>query len=192
MSMTPPPESTGGTPPSTPLPSTPLRLVALEVEAHVAVDGWDQPPRMYALVRTAALVEAEPGLAEQLAVPLRDAPDGFTTIEQELPQDGRPLEDVLEGIEWPDAVDGCAVVVERIMLPPEAEADLPDDPDALVEAVAQHPERKDVRLVAAVDREGGGHSAVRARTPDDAPLLEGPDLVPGLVHALRRTLDASA
>lgn len=187
MSMTPPPESTGE-----PLPSTPLRLVALEVEAHVAVDGWDQPPRMYALVRTAALVEAEPGLAEQLAVSLRDAPDGFTTIEQELPQDGRPLEDVLEGIEWPGAVDGCAVVVERIMLPPEAEADLPDDPDALVEAVAQHPERKDVRLVAAVDRVGGAHSAVRARTPDDAPLLEGPDLVPGLVHALRRTLDISA
>jgi hypothetical protein len=170
-----------------PLPSTPLRLAALEVEAHVAADGWDQPPRLYALVRTAALVEAEPSLAEQLAVPLRDDPDGFTTIEQELPADGTPLEVVLEGIEWPDAVDGCAVVVERLMLPPEAEQGLPEDPEALAAAAAAHPDRQDVRLVAAVDREGGRHSAVRARTPD-APLLEGPDLVPGLVTALRQTL----
>ena len=172
-----------------PLPSTPLRLAALEVEAHVAADGWDQQPRLYALVPTAALVEAEPSLAAQLAVPLRDAPDGFTTIEQELDLAGRPLEEVLPGIEWPAAVDGCAAVVERIMLPPEAEADLPDDPDALARTVATHPQRRDVRLVAAVDREGDRHSAVRARTPDDAELLEGPDLLPGLVQALLDTLD---
>lgn len=175
-----------------PLPSTPLRLAALEVEAHVSADGWDQEPRLYALVRTASLVEAEPSLAEQLAVPLRDAPDGFTTIEQELDLAGRPLEDVLEGIEWPATVDGCAVVVERIMLPPEAEADLPDDPARLARAAADHPDRRDVRLVAAVDRDGGRHSAVRARTPDDAALLEGPDLVPGLVRALLGTLDVTA
>jgi hypothetical protein len=175
-----------------PLPSTPLRLAALEVEAHVAADGWDQAPRLYALVRTAALVEAEPALAAQLAVPLQNAPDGFTTIEQELDLGGRALEDVLDDIEWPDAVDGCAVVVERLMLPPEAEADLPDDPAAWAAAAAAHPDRQDVRLVAVVDRAGGRHSAVRARRPDDAPLLEGPDLVPALVQALHRTLDATS
>jgi hypothetical protein len=180
------------TPEQEPLPSTPLRLAALEVEAHVAADGWDQAPRLYALVRTAALVEAEPSLAAQLAVPLRDAPDGFTTIEQELHLAGRPLEDVLEEIQWPDAVDGCAVVVERIMLPPEAEEDLPSDPAAVAEAAARHPARQDVRLVAVVDRTGERHSAVRARTPADATLLEGPDLVPGLVQALLRTLDPNA
>ena len=129
------------TPEQEPLPSTPLRLAALEVEAHVAADGWDQAPRLYALVRTAALVEAEPSLAAQLAVPLRDAPDGFTTIEQELHLAGRPLEDVLEEIQWPDAVDGCAVVVERIMLPPEAEEDLPSDP-AAVATLARRQERE--------------------------------------------------
>lgn len=170
-----------------PLPSTPLRLVTLEVEAHVGADGWDQPARLYALVPTADLVQAEPSLAERLATQLESHPDGFTSIEQELASD-RHLEDLLTGISWPDTVAGCAAVVERLMLPPEAEDDLPDDPDELLEAVASHPDRREVRLVAAVTRDGERHSAVRAREPADAPLLEGPNLVPGLVDHLFRTL----
>ena len=171
-----------------PLPSTPARLVALEVEQHVADDGWDQRPRLFALVRTAVLAQQEPGLAAQLAVSLRDNPDGLTPIEQEDLPAGETFEDALEGIEWPDVVDGCAAVVERIMLPPGAEDDLPDDADALLEAVAAHPDRRDVRLVAVVTRDGQRHSAVRGREPHDGELLEGPDLVPGLVEALARTL----
>ena len=77
------------------------------------------------------------------------------------------------------------------MLPPGAEADLPEDPTALLEAAAAHPDRQEVRLLAAVTRDGQRHSAVRARTPDDAPLLEGPDLVPGLTEALAHTLTSS-
>ncbi|MDX6278826.1 MAG: hypothetical protein QOJ72_2954, partial [Nocardioidaceae bacterium] len=83
---------------------------------------------------------------------------------------------------------GCAAVIERIMLPPEAEESLPDDPDDLLAVVAVHPDRREVRLVAAVTRDGRAHSAVRAREPRDAELLEGPDLVPGLIEHLRRTL----
>ena len=174
--------------PVDPLPSTPLRLVSLEVEAHVAADGWDQPPRLYALVPTADLVAREPGLVEQLSAQLETQPDGFTSIEQDgLPSD-RPLEDALGGIEWPEAVAGCAVVLERVMLPPEAEAALPADEDELAAFVAGHPDRREVRLVGAVTRDGERHSAVRAREPDDAPLLEGPDLVPGLLDHLHRTL----
>lgn len=171
-----------------PLPSTPLRLVTLEVEAHVAADGWDQPPRLYALVPTAVLVEHEPALAERLASQLEAHPDGYTSIEQDgLPLD-RPLEEALAAIEWPEAVAGCAVVVERVMLPPEAEENLPEDEDRLEAYVAGHPDRQDVRLVGAVTRDGERHSAVRAREPEDAPLLEGPDLVPTLLDHLRRTL----
>jgi hypothetical protein len=177
------PESADG-----PLPSTPLRLVTLEVESYVAADGWDQPPRLYALVPTADLVEHEPALKERLSAQLEAQPDGFTSIEQDgLPPD-RPLEETLGEIEWPDAVAGCVAVVERVMLPPEAEDDLPDDEAELMTFVAEHPDRRDVRLVAAVTRDGGRHSAVRARDPHDAPLLEGPDLVPGLVDHLVRTL----
>jgi hypothetical protein len=171
-----------------PLPSTPLRLVTLEVEAHVAADGWDQPPRLYALVPTAQLVEHEPALAESLSAQLEAQPDGFTSIEQDgLPPD-RSFETLLGEIEWPDTVAGCAAVVERVMLPPEAEDELPDEEDALTAFVAEHPDRRDVRLVAAVTRDGERHSAVRARDPQDSPILEGPDLVPGLLDRLTRSL----
>ncbi len=171
-----------------PMPSTPLRLVTLEVESHVAADGWDQPPRLYALVPTAELIEHEPALAERLSVQLDAQPHGLTSIEQDgLPAD-RPLEDVLAEIEWPEAVAGCIAVVERVMLPPEAEDALPDDVDEMLAFVAEHPDRREVRLIAAVTRDGERHSAVRAREPEDAPLLEGPDLVPGLVDHLTRTL----
>lgn len=170
------------------MPSTPLRLVTLEVESHVAADGWDQPPRLYAIVPTAQLVQHEPALAEQLSGQLERHPDGFTSIEQDgLPPD-RALEELLGEIEWPDAVAGCIAVVERVMLPPEAEDALPDDPADLMTFASQHPDRREVRLVAAVTRAGERHSAVRAREPADAPLLEGPDLVPGLLGHLTRTL----
>lgn len=165
------------------MPDSPLRQTALEVEAHVAGDGWDQAPRLFALVPTADLVAREPALAGQLP----SEPGSITPVEQELDRD-RELEDLLTEIEWPDAVVGCAAVIERIMLPPEAEESLPDDPEALLAAAASHPDRREVRLVAAVMRDGQSHSAVRAREPLDADLLEGPDLVPGLIEHLLSTL----
>ncbi|MET0929261.1 MAG: PPA1309 family protein [Aeromicrobium sp.] len=165
------------------MPDSPLRRAALEVEAHVGAEGWDQPPRLFALVSTADLIAREPALADQLS---GDA-DSLTPVEQELDGD-RELEDLLTEIEWPDAVIGCAAVIERIMLPPEAEDSLPDDPDALLAAAAAHPDRREVRLVAAVMRDGQSHSTVRAKEPLDAELLEGPDLVPGLIEHLRNTL----
>jgi hypothetical protein len=166
------------------MPDSPLRRATLEVESHVGAQGWDQPPRLFALVPTAELAAREPALAAQLA----DDPEGITPVEQDgIPAD-RSLEDVLIDITWPDTVAGCAAVIERIMLPPEAEDSLPDDPDELLAAAAAHPDRREVRLVAAVTRDGRAHSAVRAREPLDAELLEGPDLVPGLIEHLRRTL----
>jgi hypothetical protein len=168
------------------MPDSPLRRAALEVEAHVGAEGWDQPPRLFALVPTADLIAREPALADQLS----SDPDSITPVEQEL-DPSRELEDLLTEIEWPDAVIGCAAVIERIMLPPEAEESLPDDPDALVAAAAAHPDRQEVRLVAAVTRDGQSHSAVRAREPLEADLLEGPDLVPGLIEHLRGTLTAA-
>ncbi|MCW2789097.1 MAG: hypothetical protein JWQ91_1532 [Aeromicrobium sp.] len=164
------------------MPDSPLRQAALEVEAHVGAQGWDQAPRLFALVPTADLLARQPELADQLSAD----PDSITPVEQELSGD-RELEDLLTEIEWPEAVMGCAAVVERIMLPPEAEDALPEDPDELLAAAAAHPDRREVRLVAAVTRDGATHSAVRARD-SDAALLEGPDLVPGLIEHLRRTL----
>lgn len=168
-------------------PSTPLREATLEVEEHVSSAGWDQPARLFALVETAELLAKEPELALELGLEAGGTPDALTPIEQELPPDG-DLESLLVAIEWPEAVTGCAVVIERLMLPPDAEDTLPDDPAALRDAVAEHPDRQEVRLAAAVLRDGSRHSTVRARSDDDTAPLEGPDLVPGLLAALHQTL----
>lgn len=168
-------------------PDSPLRRAALEVEQHVGSAGWDQPPRLFALVPTADLVAAEPHLAAVLG----DGADGnYTSIEQEdLPAD-RPFEEMLGSIEWPASVAGCAAVIERLMVPASAEDALPVESVAAAAAVAAHPEREEVRLVAAVLRDGAAHSAVRSRRQGaESDLLEGPALVPALVSLLAATLD---
>ncbi|MFT4298844.1 MAG: PPA1309 family protein [Aeromicrobium sp.] len=166
-------------------PDSPLRQAALEVERHAAEAGWDQPPRLFALVRTADLVARAPELAAQVG----DGSDGsFTPIEQDgVPVEG--FEQALAQMSWPGDVDGCAAVIERFMLPAGVETELPEDPEEAAAVMAAHPDRQEVRLVAAVLRGGSAHSAVRRRGDGaDSDLLEGPGLVPGLVALLNHTL----
>lgn len=167
-----------------------LRIALVETERHCAESGWDQPARLFALVRTDELVAAEPALAAELGVAAGGA-DLFTPVEQELDDPSQPLEELLGRIMWPDAVEGVLAVMERVVLPPEAEADVPEDPEAAQTFAADHPARDDVRIAAGVLRSGEVHCVVRMRShDDDDALLHGPDLVPGLVAALRETLEA--
>lgn len=161
-------------------PDSALRRATLEVERHVGEAGWDQVPRLFALVPTAELIERAPQLAGQLG-----DPGDFTSIEQEALPAGS-FEDALDALTWPPSVAGCVAVVERVMLPPEVEDDLPDDPAEAVRFAAEHPERREVRLAAGVLRDGQAHSTVRGQG-EDAALLEGPDLVPGLIARLAGT-----
>lgn len=162
---------------------SPVRQAALEVEEHVAGAGWDQPPRLFALVLTADLLANQPELADQLG-----DPDTYTPIEQEMPA-GREVEELLPEIGWPDEVAGCAVVIERLTLPSEAEAEVPEDPAEAIEFAARHPDRQEMRIVAAALRDGSTHAAVRPRVPADSPLIEGPGLLPGLVALLNASLE---
>lgn len=106
---------------NTPMAASPLTRAVLEIDEYASGLGWDQPARLFALVDTARLRAQEPGLAAQLG--LQDEPEttGLTPIEQdEIPAD-KPLDEFLGTIAWPDAVVGCALTVERLMLPPSAE-----------------------------------------------------------------------
>nr|WP_239067102.1 PPA1309 family protein [Actinomadura bangladeshensis] len=165
-----------------------MEEVVLDLERHSAQEGWDSAPRLYALVRSTELRRAEPDLADQLGLP----PDGDTLAALEQPPlpDKDAVEDALASIAWPDAVEGCAIIMERVVLPPEAEDEIPDDEAEAAAFAASHPKREDVRMVVGVLRDGARHSALRLRRHDsDDEVLAGPDLVPALAEALAATFE---
>jgi hypothetical protein len=170
-----------------------LRTVR-ELEQHVAAGGWDGPVRLFALVRTAGALDRDPALATTLPAEVVTASrldaDHLTAVEQEHLPETDTIEALLARVAWPVTVDGAAIVVERVVVPPEAETNLPDDVGEAVAYLAAHPQRRDVRLAAAVLRDGTSGCAVRARDHDsDDRVAVGHHLVPGLVAALTATLD---
>jgi hypothetical protein len=173
-----------------------LSRAVIEIERHVSSGGWDQPAQLFALVPTVELLRAEPQLAAELGA--EDVSQPLTPIAQgELPDgmDDENLADALARIEWPDGVSGCALAVERIVLPAAAEAGLPDDgADIEIARLAgSDPRRHEVRMVAAVLRDGDRFGAVRLRTHDeDTAVLTGTDLVPTLCEVLSLTFEPAA
>jgi hypothetical protein len=166
-----------------------LEAAIAEIESHIASSGWDQRPTLFALVRSAQLAADDPDTAARLG--LTDAVgEALTPIEQEqLPDE--PLDEVLAQIGWPSPVVGCALSQEIVILPPSAESDLPVG-SGDVSAAANHPDRREARLVVAVLRGGDGAAMLRLRGQDgadDGELLTGSDLAPNLVEALLATLE---
>lgn len=166
-----------------------LAAAVLEIEQHIAQGGWDQPARLYALVDTARLVAQEPALASAMGLDASSAQGSLTPVEQDQLAPDRPLETVLESIVWPDGVAGCAAVVERLVLPPDADDQIPDDPAGAEEFAREHPDRQEVRIVAGATRAGSTYCALRLRAhDDDQSVVGGADLVPQLLALLGATL----
>jgi hypothetical protein len=181
----------------TPLASNPLTQAVLELDEYAAGLGWDQPSRLFALVDTAQLREQEPELAGQLGFDDTGRPGtSLTPVEQDELPTGAPLDEFLATIAWPDSVAGCAMTVERLMLPQSAEDAIPEAlqregaEDELTKWVAEHPERQEVRMTVAVLRDGTRESALRLREKDaSTEVLTGAGLVPGLAEALAATFE---
>ncbi|MEV6173453.1 PPA1309 family protein [Streptomyces sp. NPDC051954] len=177
---------------NTPMAASPLTRAVLEIDEYVSGLGWDQPARLFALVDTARLRAEQPSLADRLG--LQDEPEatGLTPIEQDEIPAGKQLDEFLGTIAWPDAVVGCALTVERLMLPPSAEASVPEGlgEKKLARWVADHPDRQEVRMTVAVLRDGARDSALRLREKDSpTDVLTGSQLVPGLAEALAATFE---
>jgi hypothetical protein len=170
-----------------PMAASPLTRAVLEIDEYASGLGWDKPARLFALVDTAKLRAQAPGLvstADDAQV------SGLTPIEQEEIPRNKPLDKFLGTIAWPDSVAGCALTVERLMLPPSAETSVPEGlgDKELATWVATHPDRQEVRMTVAVLRGGARESAIRLREKDSpTEVLTGPDLVPGLAEALAAT-----
>ena len=166
----------------------PLTLAALDTERHVARAGWDQPVRLFALVPTADLLAHEPQLADGLAA--HDAVAGaLSAVEQEeLPEAG--------GARGAAGAHRLARRRSRAAPSPWSGSSSRRMPsatslrttDAALRAVADHPDRADVRLLVAVTRDGSSRCLLRQRAHDsDDRVALGEDIAPGLVHALRAT-----
>lgn len=166
-----------------------LATAVLEIEQHLSTGGWDQPAHLYALVDTASLVVAEPALAASMGLDADAERGSLTAVEQEQVDPATPLEQVLESIVWPPTVTGCAVMVERLVLPPGTDDELPEDLESAQAFAREHPDRQEVRIVAGVTRTGSTYCALRLRAhDDDTSVVGGLDLVPGLLDLLRATL----
>ncbi len=137
-----------------------LFAAAMDIERHVASQGWDQPALLFALVPTERIRADQPELAAELGV--TDGGPALTTFEQPAPPDEEELDEFLARIEWPAEIVGAALVVERLVLPPGAEAQIADRPDAAAAARA-HPDARDMRIVAAVTRDGDRMCVLRLR-----------------------------
>ncbi|MEW2394754.1 PPA1309 family protein [Streptomyces sp. NPDC046862] len=175
---------------NTPMAASPLTRAVLEIDEYASGLGWDQPARLFALVDTARLRAEQPSLADRLGLRDESESPGLTPIEQEEIPAGKPLDEFLGTIAWPDSVAGCALTVERLMLPPSAEASVPEglNEARLAKWVAEHPDRQEVRMTVAVLRDGARDSALRLREKDSpTEVLTGSELVPGLAEALAAT-----
>ncbi|MGW0182039.1 PPA1309 family protein [Nocardia sp. NPDC003345] len=178
-----------------------------EVAEFVDAEGWGRAPQMFALVRTADLVAAEPALIDQVDAAHELTPIAQDPLPEEVAGGAVALDEFLATTSWPPAVAGCVLVQEIVVLPPDAEDDLDealtplladaDAADAAGRAAAQaHPERRDARLFAAALRTGDTLCLMQLRPEDDESearleLRTHPDLAPNLVEALRHTLEDS-
>lgn len=161
-----------------------LAAAVTEVEEFTGTAGWDRPPALFALVRTAELAAAQPSLVAELGAA------EFTPIAQ----DGLPdpdLERALAQMSWPPAVVGCVLVQEIVVLPPSAGEVLSEDTAAA--QAAAHPERTEARLVAGVHRDGRRACLLRIRgaAPDGEPwpVVRGAQLAPNLLDSLLSTFE---
>lgn len=162
-----------------------LTAALTEIDRFLGADGWGLSPRLFALVPTLDLMVAEPSLAGQLSA---GSEDSLSSIEQEDFHPGDRVERALGRILWPPSVMGAAVSLERVFLPADEEAGVPENPEEAVRYVASHPHRQDLRVVAGAMRDGAHFAVARVLGhPDD--LLGAENLAPSLEAALLGTFD---
>lgn len=162
----------------------------------VAPSGPDQPPTVFALVPTPVLAQLDPELVD----PDDDSPLSLLA-EDPLPaagpgDDAEPyaaLEEFLATASWPEPVVGAAVVLDIVVLPPDARADLSEQhqPPLVRSAARNHPDSRSARLAVGALR-GGPRLALLELVPEstDEPheLRTHPELAADLQDALSAAL----
>lgn len=177
-----------------------------DVLDHVERGGWGQPPQVFALVPTRLIAAQNPELVDEgddsALSPVAQEPLEVAGGEEPYAR----LEEFLATATWYPPVEGVALILEIVVLPPDAEGDLDSafepllgDPaaseSAAREAARAHPSARTARLAVGALRNGKRLSLMRLRPgPDDDPdgpmeLLTHPELASTLQAALAATLD---
>lgn len=159
-----------------------LAATVVDVERYAATKGWGQPPRLYALTRKKAIRFPDP----ETAVGLHGKPDdALIPMEQDPLPPGEP-DEVLASIQWPKQVEGCVLVTELLVLPPDAEKEAPSDPAAAEVWAANRPDRQEARLAVGVLRDGSYTCCLQIRESQE--LIVATGLADDLVATLFATL----
>ena len=102
------------------------------------------------------------------------AQGSLTPVEQDqLAPDAAARAGAASRSSGPTASSGCAAVVERLVLPPGVDDQIPEDPTGAEEFAREHPERQEVRIVAGATRAGATYCALRLRAHDDDQSVVG-------------------
>ena len=166
-----------------------------EIEHHVADAGWDGPVRVFALVRTQAMLPTEPGLAAQLdpavLAAARAEPWHLTSVEQEELPAAPDLETLLGGplVAGDGRRDGRHGRARRAAARRRGGHAAGHRRGPGLPA-RRTPSARTCGSSSARCATDPSWCAVRTRANDtDEQVGQGPDLVPGLVAAVRSTLE---
>lgn len=160
-----------------------LTSAVVQTAQHEAVSDWDGLPRLYALVKRAALDPLSQDAPEQVRAASAEA---LIPIEQ-APPEGE-LAEFLAGIHWPTEVAGCVLVTEVRVVPAAGEDKTPLSVPGTGQA--GQPATRQARLTVGVVRENerAARHMCCLQFPGGEDLLMGPDLADDLVKALIGTL----
>jgi len=162
-------------------PSHRLTVAVLEAESSCELEGWGNPPQLFALAVKAKLIDDNPDLAAEI----RAAPeDALISVKQPPLPAGEPGA-VLAGIYWPDDVSGCVLVAETLVLPQKAREEAPHDPAAVEQWAKNQPGAGSARLAVGVTRDGQ-YTCLLRRQGENSVQLD-PELADDLVTALLET-----
>lgn len=189
-------------PETTPFSPDDLGATLRDALSFLAPTGWGRPPTVFALVPTPVLAELHPGLVDA------DDDSALSPVAEEpliTPPGAEPyaaLEEFLATASWQPPVAGVAVLLDIVVIPPAARADLPADDAvgmpasdvrsaALRSAAHNHPDGRRARLAVGALRDGPRLALleVEPRDADDTrELRTHPDLAADLAEALAAAL----
>lgn len=167
-----------------------LITAVIELEQLANETGWDQSPQLYALVKTREIIDKLTFLTDEEHQALTQTtlvnPEHLFSIYQD--QMDNPIEK-LHTVYFDEEVAGVALVMERIMIPADAETAIPEEEQARDQYLLSHHQREDIRMAVGVLRSGETWCAIRSRSHDDDKLVaQGPTLIPEVIKALAETL----